>query len=182
MKSYGASRELLLNAIISKLNDMSLEQITALHNELQAEQTAFVVNSSLLLFDTQDIKQWAKDGINIHTADDTPDNPIYYSVDGENSDISFVNELAAVRHAFEASIVNVGDFESPTAAELPFSDYITFVSAYDPFAQHSVDLIIYKDRESGNLFGVDSGFVATLSEGDPVVNPVSGLWTLAVGD
>jgi hypothetical protein len=54
------------------------------------------------------------------------------------------------------------------------ADYVKEVSVVDPDTGLPVDVAIYKDRESGALFGVDSSYILTLSDEDPVNNPFNG--------
>ncbi len=54
------------------------------------------------------------------------------------------------------------------------ADYIKGITVIDPDTNAPVDVEIYKDRESGGMFGVDASYILTLSEDDPVNNPFNG--------
>ena len=51
---------------------------------------------------------------------------------------------------------------------------VTEITVIDPDSQAPVNVAIYKDKESGGMFGVDSSYLITLSEDDPVSNPFNG--------
>ena len=54
------------------------------------------------------------------------------------------------------------------------ADFIKEVTVIDPDTKAPVEVAIYKDRESGGMFGVDSSYILTLSDEDPVSNPFNG--------
>lgn len=54
------------------------------------------------------------------------------------------------------------------------ADFVSETTVIDPDTKAPVEVAIYKDRESGGMFGVDSSYIITLSEGDPVSNPFNG--------
>jgi hypothetical protein len=60
--------------------------------------------------------------------------------------------------------------------------YIQTVSVLDPDSLASVDVSIYKDLESHGLFGIDSSYILTLSDNDPVKNPFNGNELQLIGD
>ena len=49
--------------------------------------------------------------------------------------------------------------------------FVSEVKVGDPDTNGQVDIAIYKDSESGGMFGVDSSYLMTLSDDDPVNNP-----------
>jgi len=62
------------------------------------------------------------------------------------------------------------------------ADYVTEITVIDPDTLAPVAVAIYKDRESGGMFGVDCSYTLTLSENDPVNNPFNGNEIELVGD
>lgn len=54
------------------------------------------------------------------------------------------------------------------------ADYINELTVIDPDTKNPVEVALYKDRESGGIFGVDSSYILTLSDDDPVNNPFNG--------
>ncbi len=54
------------------------------------------------------------------------------------------------------------------------ADFVTEVVVTDPDTNAPVHVAIYKDRNSTGMFGVDSSYIITLSEDDPVVEPFNG--------
>lgn len=54
------------------------------------------------------------------------------------------------------------------------ADWVKTVSVTDPDSELPVEVDIYKDRDSGGLFGVDGSYLVTLSDDDPVSNPFNG--------
>ena len=52
--------------------------------------------------------------------------------------------------------------------------HVEEVTVYDPDTQLPVDIAIFKDQQSGGMFGVDASFLMTLSEDDPVNHPFNG--------
>lgn len=54
------------------------------------------------------------------------------------------------------------------------ADFVTEITVTDPDTQAPVHVAIYKDRESNGMFGVDSAYILTLSDDDPVVEPFNG--------
>ena len=62
------------------------------------------------------------------------------------------------------------------------ADYILTKTINDPDFGGAVDVALYKDRESGAIFGIDCSYILTLSEDDPVNNPFNGDEILLMGD
>ena len=60
--------------------------------------------------------------------------------------------------------------------------YIYEVSVIDPDTHNAVDVAMYKDQESGGIFGIDCSYTLTLSDDEPVINPFSGKEVLLIGD
>lgn len=54
------------------------------------------------------------------------------------------------------------------------ADFVLSVSVIDPDTKAPVDVAIYKDRESAAMFGVDSSYILSLSDEDPVSSPYNG--------
>ncbi len=54
------------------------------------------------------------------------------------------------------------------------ADFVTEVTVTDPDTNAPVEVAIYKDRNSGGMFGVDSSFILTLSDDDTVIEPFDG--------
>lgn len=54
------------------------------------------------------------------------------------------------------------------------ADWVRTVSVTDPDSELPVEVDIYKDRDSGGLFGVDGSYLVTLGDDDPVSNPFNG--------
>jgi len=54
------------------------------------------------------------------------------------------------------------------------ADFVTEITVTDPDTQAFVQVAIYKDRDTGGMFGVDSSYILTLSDDDPVVDPFNG--------
>lgn len=48
------------------------------------------------------------------------------------------------------------------------------ITVIDPDTNLPVEVAIFKDSESGGMFGVDSSYIMTLSDDDPVSNPFNG--------
>ncbi|MAD89030.1 MAG: hypothetical protein CMK64_04955 [Pseudoalteromonas sp.] len=55
-----------------------------------------------------------------------------------------------------------------------YACFVTEVTVTDPNTNAPVEVAIYKDSESGAMFGVDSSYIMTLSDDDPVNNPFNG--------
>jgi len=63
------------------------------------------------------------------------------------------------------------------------ADYVTEITVIDPDTLAPVEVAIYKDRESGGMFGVDCSYTLSLSEGvSPINNPFNGNEIELVGD
>ena len=54
------------------------------------------------------------------------------------------------------------------------ANFVSEITVIDPDWNAPVEVAIYKDSESGAMFGVESSYVMTLSEDDPVNNPFNG--------
>ena len=54
------------------------------------------------------------------------------------------------------------------------ANYVTEVSVIDPDTKAPVEVSLYKDQVSGGIFGVDSSYLVTLSNEDPVIEPFNG--------
>jgi len=52
--------------------------------------------------------------------------------------------------------------------------YVCENTVIDPVTQAPVEVAIYKDIESGGLFGIDCSYLLTLNFADPVSNPFNG--------
>ncbi len=52
--------------------------------------------------------------------------------------------------------------------------FIQEVTVTDPQSNAPVAVTIYKDMASGGMFGVDTSYILTLSEDDPVSSPFNG--------
>lgn len=52
--------------------------------------------------------------------------------------------------------------------------YVTEVNVIDPYTGYPVEISVYKDEASGGMFAVDSSYLLTLSEDDPVIEPFNG--------
>lgn len=52
--------------------------------------------------------------------------------------------------------------------------FVTEVSVVDPDSGLPVDVAIYKLQINGAMFGIDSSYIQTLSEDDPVNCPFTG--------
>ncbi len=52
--------------------------------------------------------------------------------------------------------------------------FVTELSVVDPDTQALCNLAVYKDDQTTALFGVDSAFILTLSDDDPVIEPFNG--------
>jgi len=61
-----------------------------------------------------------------------------------------------------------------TRSSMNQADYIAEIAVQDPDSNSMVDVTIYKDRNSGAMFGVDSSYILTLSDDDPVIDPFNG--------
>lgn len=60
------------------------------------------------------------------------------------------------------------------AEERPVAHHVAEISVVDPDSGAPVDLSVYKDATSGGLFAVDSSFLITLDDDDPVIEPFNG--------
>jgi len=60
----------------------------------------------------------------------------------------------------------------PSPTKVAF--HVTEVTVTDPNTLAPVEVSIYKDCDSGGMFGVDNAFLITLSEDDPINEPFSG--------
>jgi hypothetical protein len=52
--------------------------------------------------------------------------------------------------------------------------YVADITVIDPDTMGPVEVTIYKDNNSGGMFGIDSSYLLTLSDVDPVNNPFNG--------
>lgn len=52
--------------------------------------------------------------------------------------------------------------------------FITEVVVCDPDSDAPVEVAIYKLDSNGAMFGIDSSYILTLSEDDPVICPFTG--------
>lgn len=52
--------------------------------------------------------------------------------------------------------------------------FVTEVSVVDPDSGLPVDVAIYKRQSNSAMFGIDSSYIQTLSEDDPVNCPFTG--------
>jgi hypothetical protein len=52
--------------------------------------------------------------------------------------------------------------------------YVCENTVIDPITNAPVEVAIYRDMESGGLFGIDSSYLLTLDFADPVSNPFNG--------
>jgi hypothetical protein len=181
MKANTASREFLINEIISKLNEMPLEQVCRHHNDLPTTSAAFVVDGEVTLFKKADIKDWAIGTVTLGFDEDLT-YPVSYTVDGNGSETNFSDEADAIMDAFTTYVVNTGDFEEGEAVTLPVANHVIEIAIDDPDTKLPVDITVFKCAESNGLFAVDSSFILTLGDNDPIVNPMTGLWTATVGD
>lgn len=62
------------------------------------------------------------------------------------------------------------------------ASFVTEVQVIDPDTQAPVDVAIYKLASNGALFGVDSSYIITLSDNDPVNCPFTGDAIQLIGD
>ncbi|MAA94909.1 MAG: hypothetical protein CML22_06980 [Rheinheimera sp.] len=60
--------------------------------------------------------------------------------------------------------------------------FVTEVQVVDPDTQAPVDVAIYKLESNGAMFGVDSSYIVTLSDDDPVNCPFTGDEIQLIGD
>ncbi|WP_026959844.1 hypothetical protein [Aliagarivorans taiwanensis] len=56
-------------------------------------------------------------------------------------------------------------------SELAKAHFVADVTVTDPDTQAPVDVAIYKDQQSGAMFGVDCSYLMLLAEDDPVFSP-----------
>lgn len=54
------------------------------------------------------------------------------------------------------------------------AQFVTEVQVVDPDTQAPVELAIYKLQSNGAMFGVDSSYIVTLSDDEPVNCPFTG--------
>lgn len=54
------------------------------------------------------------------------------------------------------------------------ANFIKEITVVDLDTSAPVEVAIYKDRQSGAIFGIDSSYIMTLSDEDPVSNPFNG--------
>lgn len=54
------------------------------------------------------------------------------------------------------------------------ADFVKEIIVTDPDTNAPVKMAIYKDRTTGAIFGVDSSYILTLSDDDPVYEPIDG--------
>lgn len=52
--------------------------------------------------------------------------------------------------------------------------HVRDINVYDPDTGGVVAVSIYKDDTSGGMFGIDSSYLATLDDHDPVIEPFNG--------
>lgn len=52
--------------------------------------------------------------------------------------------------------------------------YVCENTVIDPITQAPVEVAIYKDMDSGGLFGIDSSYLLTLNFADPISSPFNG--------
>lgn len=65
-------------------------------------------------------------------------------------------------------------FELQEEATMNKAYFVTEITVIDPDTNAPVELAIYKDGQSGGMFGVDSSYIITLADDDPVNNPFNG--------
>lgn len=181
MKANTASREFLINQIINQLNEFPIEHLCRHYNCLPTESAAFVVDGEVKLFQKTDIKDWALSSVTLGF-DEEQAYPVSYTVDGEGSETNFSDEAEAITDAFTKYVVNEGDFDEGEQVELPVANHVIDIAIDDPDTKLPVDVSVYKCAQSKGLFAVDSSFILTLGDNDPIVNPMTGLWTATAGD
>jgi len=52
--------------------------------------------------------------------------------------------------------------------------FVAEVTVMDPASHAPVEISLYKDEQSGGMFGVDSSYLITLSDTDTVIEPFNG--------
>ena len=60
--------------------------------------------------------------------------------------------------------------------------FVKDIIVTDPDTNAPVDVAIYKDLESGGMFGIDTSFIITLADDDPVNNPFNGKEITLIGE
>ena len=60
--------------------------------------------------------------------------------------------------------------------------YVYELPIVDPDTHNTVMVAMYKDQESGGIFGIDCSYILTLDDEEPVINPFSGKEVLLIGD
>jgi len=106
----------------------------------------------------------------------------YYLVDDDNeNNITFVASTAAdFLTLLNKDLLDTTnkhfctEEQLNTRSSMNHADYIAEIAVQDPDSHAMVDVTIYKDRNSGAMFGVDSSYIQTLSDDDPVIDPFNG--------
>lgn len=92
-----------------------------------------------------------------------------------------LRDVARVRATASAQAQHAGAKSAPRG----LAHYITEVTVTDPDSNAPVEVAVYKDPVSGGMFAVDSSFLLTLSDDDPVIEPFNGrevlLWEGPLG-
>ena len=65
---------------------------------------------------------------------------------------------------------------------LPQAKHVVDIEIIDMDSNLPVDISIYKCSETNAMFALDSSYILTLSEDEPILNPITGLWVKTLGD
>ncbi len=57
---------------------------------------------------------------------------------------------------------------------MKYADFVTEITVIDPDTLAPVEVAIYKDRNSAGMFGVDSSYIMSRCDDDPVIEPFDG--------
>lgn len=183
MNAIIMTRELLLNKILGALNELPVETLASVGNQVLPDDHVAVISGDLFLIKMTDVKSWADSNLKfIDDADECPAYPVSYDYDGEYSDIGFEDEQKASIYAFTEHVIKTGELNLSSELQLPKAKHVIDVSVQDPDTRLPVELTLFKSEESGGMFAIDTSYLLTLGDDDPIVDPISGMWTQTFGD
>jgi len=75
---------------------------------------------------------------------------------------------------FECTEITDAMVDTLNNAALPVANLVTQVTVIDPDTDGEVEVAIYKEAKTGGMIGVDSSYVLSIADDDPVHSPIDG--------
>lgn len=60
--------------------------------------------------------------------------------------------------------------------------FVTELTVTDPDYDAPVEIAVYKDKSSGGMFAIDSSYLLSLDDDEPVIEPFNETHVMLVGD